>query len=66
MVIASHKGRKFAFPAGAPLVYTSESITDDLEGGSAEELASDIVAGLCAKLELPREHLSYLQGEVIS
>lgn len=59
-----NKGERIAIPVGAPLVYRYEMEDGDLSvvGGSAVELANNIIDCIIQKLELEESHLTYLAG----
>lgn len=66
MVGVVNKGQRLAIPAGAPVVYHCEvQEGGDIEvvGGSAVELANNVVDTILQRLDLPEQHLSYLAGK---
>ena len=66
MMCIMHRGKLIAIPVGSPLVYRTSDESDanavELEGGSGEDLANNLVDPVLAKVELPEDHLSYILG----
>ena len=51
-------------PLDAPLVY-SVSVEGDIEGGSGQHLAEQVVNALCAKLKFNNTDMNYVRGKSI-
>lgn len=56
------EGKRVAMPLDAPLVYSVADETNDIEGGSGEDLAEQIVNVLEEKLGFKEDDMHYVRG----
>ncbi len=62
MLLLPMNGKRIAMPLDAPPVYSIAEESNEIEGGTGEDLAKQIVNVLKEKLDFDQEHMHYVRG----
>ena len=62
MVILPVEGKRVALPIDAPIVYSNDEEEFDLQGGSGEDLAQQVVTVIRDKLGFSQNDMQYIRG----
>ena len=66
LVILPVQGKRIAMPLDAPSVYRVAEMTVDIEGGTGQDLAKQIVTVVKEKLDFQQQDMHYIRGTVLS
>ena len=62
VLLVPSSGKRVAVPIDAPVVYTVNPNSGDIQGGSHDELAKQVMSVLSEKLKINQKHLHFLRG----
>ena len=66
MVLLPVNGRRIAMPIDAPPVYSITVNSNEIGGGTGQDLADQIAEVLREKLDFDQNHMNYVRGTVYS
>ena len=66
LVILPVQGKRIAMPLDAPPVYRIAEMTADIEGGTGQDLAKQIVTVVKEKLDFQQQDMHYIRSTVLS
>ena len=62
VLLVPSSGKRVAVRIDAPVVYTVNPNSSDIQGGSHDELAKQVMSVLSEKLKINQKHLHFLRG----
>ncbi len=66
LVILLVQGKRIAMPLDAPPVYRVAETTADIEGGTGQDLAKQVVTVVKEKLDFEQQDMHYIRGTILS